>query len=207
MIIIVLKFILHLYLNISLQEGTGPDDGWIPSIGNGVVVIEDRTIGTGENATNTSYFVHRGREAPIDGPRQNIDPLCFIQGSKYQISLDLRLENSNGTEYICDKAAESGPDVCPLVSFAMASKDGIIDFLNVKNRAGAQWESGFNEYSGIFTVTEKMATSFASYFFIRGPRQDVDIVFDNVLIEPYFPVLVTCDEVREISTSCYAAIV
>ena len=127
-------------------------------------------------------------------------------GHKYQISLIVKLTYSNGTEFFCDKNAHWGPDFCPLVSFGLHTEDDEFELANVRNRDATEWHSGFNDYHGIFSVNERMSKSFSAFFFIRGPRQDVDILFNDVLLEPYYPPSVTCDEVREISTSCYTSI-
>ena len=173
---------------------TGSAEGWSPSHGNGWVGIQNNTNG---NLTLETYFIHYGRESNDEGPRQDIDPICLIEGSKFQVSFDIKLLDTNGDEIFCDKNALNGsPNFCPLVSFAMTSEDNQFESFNVANKDPTEWKTGYNEFRGLFTVTSTMSNAKSMYFKIWGPSKEYDIVFDNLKVEPSYPALSTCHEVN-----------
>ena len=183
---------------IYLKNGTGSYDGWTASHGNGWVRIQNRTKIENGVKHPYSYFIHHGRGGSDEGPRQNIDPNCLVRHGKYEFTFKVKLTESNGTEVLCDKNAPYGEKFCPLVSLALFTEDGGFELFNVRNRDASKWKSGFNKYKGAFMVNEKIANSEAAFFFIRGPKKEYDILFDDIEIHPYFPKLKTCDEVSAI---------
>lgn len=171
---------------------TGSAEGWSPSHGNGWVGIQNRTSG---NLTLESFFIHQGREGKDEGPRQDIDPICLVTDSKFEVSFDIKLLDANGDEFICDKNALSGtPNFCPLISFSMTSQTDQFEIFNVVNRDPTEWKHGYNNFIGFFTVTETMSNAKSMYFKIWGPAKEYDIVFDNLRVEPSYAPLSTCHE-------------
>mmetsp|Transcript_16095 Transcript_16095/g.46404 ORF Transcript_16095/g.46404 Transcript_16095/m.46404 type:complete len:1765 (-) Transcript_16095:207-5501(-) len=149
-----------------------------------------------EGHTGSFAISSDGRTGAWQGPGQFIDIRC-ISGTdqKYEVTAKYKLINeADGSEVECDPNQQNvnAFNVCPRVSFRMRQLQGntIGDAVEVKYaypmaEAVAPFTSGsWNDLYGVFTVTETMAAADSIFMFIERAKPGVDIVVDDVLIQP-----------------------
>jgi len=108
--------------------------------------------------------------------------------------MKFKLIGGGGTEVVCDINQKNinAHNVCPRVSFRMrrlfGDRIGNESEVNyaypIAETTGPFRPGEWNKIFGVFTVTETMAAANSVFMFVERARGGVDIVIDDVLIQP-----------------------
>ena len=127
------------------------------------------------------------RRSPSHGPEQEISADCLELGKMYEIDARVKLvEGPQMRPYDCDKTVQGNdPRMCPIASLRL-NVMGLNLVENMVNDYAESWKpSFFNWYHAIFTVNPDIADSESAFFYIRGPKKGVSIIFDDVSVSEY----------------------
>ena len=106
--------------------------------------------------------------------------------------------SSNGIPFACDKTQRYGhPMVCPLMSikFVVPTAPTGHRWLHITNQNPFAWDADeFNLYRGEFVITSEMTTSTEAYLYIYGPREGIDITYDQISLVEYKPPQTACSQ-------------
>lgn len=138
-------------------------------------------------------FRHKNRLHINSGPGQVLDVSCLVQGLQYKISAIVKVEDQRTGVYACDKYAEwTDPDFCPLFTVhtttPVEGQKPVVRRFNMGNdypKHLVYFEGDFNHYEAIFTVDERLANATEAYLYLRGPRADAYLYWDDVELVRY----------------------
>ena len=122
------------------------------------------------------------------GPGQGLNVSCLEEGKQYILTADTQLIDENYGDYACDKyAGWLDPDFCPLFSIRVeeGSHNAKLNLGNDYPEHKVGEENAWNPYQAIFTVDKRLAATKKAYLYVRGPRPNATIIFNNVAIQEY----------------------
>jgi len=152
--------------------------GWI-SFGGGEIDIID-----GGHGSHVTSFVHYNRTDFKSGPGQILDSKCLSEGIRYEINAKFKLRDSSTGNFVsCNKEVGwSHEEYCLLMTVSMRLPGEVSETrVHIGNKFGGIWlQDEFNSFRNTVTINENMARAEEIYIHFRGPRADVDIIFDEV---------------------------
>ena len=116
------------------------------------------------------------------GPMQNLNPVCLQEGRVYEFNAMLKLFDTHGNPFACDKAAQwQSAKFCPLLSFALTMPNGEELKEHRSNNFGGMWTAtAYNPFQARITVSANMAAATRVSVYLQGPAPGVAIVYDAV---------------------------
>lgn len=136
---------------------------------------------------STKSFISKGRRSPSHGPEQELNAACLTVGKKYELTAQMKLvDGAANVPFPCDKTVQ-GDHVfmCPLVSLRSRVM-GLYIIDNFHNDYAEQWHRNeFNIYHTIVTVTPDIAEASNVFLYLRGPKPDSSIIFDDIKLVEY----------------------
>ena len=172
----------------------GTTDFWTHTGGGVQVLSGDPADGSTRSGSNAISSVMR--VGAWHGIGQYLDTRCLTSGRKYEIIVRIRIKDTEGDYLACNinRVDFNAFDVCPRVTFRIRKMEGkeIGDAVQTSYAyplasAVGPWEADkWNLLYGTFQVTELMAEADSVLFFIERGRGGVELIVDDVVIQPTF---------------------
>ena len=115
--------------------------------------------------------------------QQDLPMSCLTTvGDKYILTAKMKLLNSEGNPFACDKNAAWGTALtCPQVTITVDHPTEGVKRFHYANLESDAWEEDeWNDFRAIVTVNTIMSGGDSAFFYVQGPAPEVSIVFDDV---------------------------
>ena len=130
------------------------------------------------------------RNSLTHSPEQEIRTRCLIPGHRYVASARVRLENTDGSLFICEPTSTSGNYVCPRMRLRSLVDIGLSSFESSLHDGGSiavtdhGISNGWYKMSGVFTANDLDGRADKSTLFFDQVSSQKDFVIDDVSITP-----------------------
>jgi len=123
----------------------------------------------------------------ISYSQQDISTGCLnTAGDQYIFAAQLKLEDSQGNPFACDKsAAWANALTCPLLSVEIQHPTKGMKRYHFGNTFSSAWDvSGWNSYHATITLDQDIVEADSAFWFLQGPDSGISMIFDNVALTP-----------------------
>jgi len=110
---------------------------------------------------------------------------CFITpGEQFSFSAQMKLTDSNGNPFACDKNAAWGTALsCPLLSIEIQHPSVGMKRYHFGNSFSTPWDAtNWNSYHSTITLDVTMTEATEAFWYLQGPAPGINIIFDNVAL-------------------------
>lgn len=120
------------------------------------------------------------------GMGQDLDIKCLEVGMIYEVKAKIKLLDENGFPFACTGGTINEPGSCPLFSIVAVLATGEHRYITKWNDLRQPWyRDYYNEFHAIFVADEVLVHAVKTYWFFRGPRHGVTMLYDDISIMLY----------------------
>ena len=117
------------------------------------------------------------------GPKASLSHSCLESGRRFEVLAKIKLMDDNLNAVDCDPLAGINSH-CPILTIHYTTLSGEEKWMYVGNINFSGWDMyNFNDFHGVFVVSEELALSTEAYFYFERPSPGTVIMLDNVEIK------------------------
>ena len=166
--------------NAQLERG---DTGHWKWVGQGLKldVVDSAKYGEAGHSLTTI-----DRKQTFDGITQEITKRhCFEENMLVEVSVDYRLEDSNGDSFFCEPLLKylGRPQSCPVLGVKLVNPNSTPKHIKFGTAIGPFDISEWNKIYGTFEVTQAMMNSQQFEIFVNGAPRDINLIIDNMVVK------------------------
>jgi len=126
---------------------------------------------------------HSQRTTKYMGPKASLSHSCLESGRRFEVLAKIKLMDDNLNAVDCDPLAGINSH-CPILTIHYTTLSGEEKWMYVGNINFSGWDMyNFNDFHGVFVVSEELALSTEAYFYFERPSPGTVIMLDNVEIK------------------------